>query len=305
MTEEEKLKIDPNTADEIALQQLPGIGPSLAKRIVDSRPYSTLDDLENIRGIGGSVLKRIGPMLVFEESLDRAEPGEEEEMEEVEEYSEKKPGVDIDPMLLSPDGQRDEDVKFSQPLDDTKIDAEAIAAEVVEKKAEEPPHPEVVKKPRLVRAFSRTETIWLVIGAGVLSLIFSVLLSMVILGGINGTLDFNQLQGLQQLENDVGVLENDLVNLSSSLDAFDQRLTPLEGLTGRMTSVEDLTETLQSDVEEALVSVEAMRSDLESLSDETARLSGRVDRFDTFLDGLHRLINELFAAPSTESLPES
>lgn len=305
MTEEEKLKINPNTADEIALQQLPGIGPSLAKRIVDSRPYSTLDDLENIRGIGESVLKRIGPMVVFEESLDRAEPGEEEEMEEVEEYSENKPGVDIEPMLLSPDGQGDEDEKISQPLSEPKIEVETIDAEAYDKKAKAPSRPDEEKKPRLVRAFSRTETIWLVMGAGVLSLIFSVLLSMVILGGINGTLDFNQLQGLQQLENDVGVLENDLVNLSSSLDAFDQRLTPLEGLTGRMTSVEDLTETLQSDVEEALLSVETMRSDLESLSDETARLSGRVDRFDTFLDGLHRLINELFAAPSTESLPES
>ncbi|OGO19718.1 MAG: hypothetical protein A2Z14_00675 [Chloroflexi bacterium RBG_16_48_8] len=156
-----------------------------------------------------------------------------------------------------------------------------------------------------MRAFSRAETLWLIVAVGVLSLILSVLLNMVILGGINGTLDFNRLQGLQQLENDVGVLEQSLQNLTSGLDAFEARLTPLEGLTGRMTTVEDLTETLQGDVEDALATVERMQSELENLSNETARLSGRVSRFDTFLDGLRRLINELFAEPSSETLPES
>ena len=208
-------------------------------------------------------------------------------------------------MLPSPDEQKDEDLKLSASLDDPERAQEAIESDEVGKKDEQPPRPEPVKKPRLVRAFSRAETIWLVIAVGALSLILSVGLTMIILGGINGTLDFNQLQSLKQLESDLGLLEENLTDLSSRLDTFDQRLTPLEGLTGRMTVVEDLAETLQEEVNGALTDVEMMQSDLERLSNETARLSGRVDRFDTFLEGMQRLLNEIFAAPSAETLPES
>jgi hypothetical protein len=304
MTEEKHLKINPNVADESTLQKLPGVGPSLAKRIVDSRPFYTLDELENVRGIGKSVLERIGPMLDFEEYEDREEVSLEEETQQIEMLTEEAPIAVSEPTLLSPDGQRGEDLKISQPLADAKQEA-AVAEKDVGKKDERPTRPESTTKPRLVRAFSRTETIWVVAAMGVLSLILSVVLSMIILGGINGTLDFNQIQGLKQLENDVGILEENLADLSSRLEAFDQRLTPLEGLTGRMVAVEDLADTLQGDVDDALANVEMMQSDLENLSSETARLSGRVDRFDTFLDGLYRLLSEIFAAPSADSLPES
>jgi ribosomal protein S13 len=305
MTEEKISKINPNVADERSLQELPGIGPSLAKRIVDSRPFYNLDDLKNVRGIGESILERIAPMLEFEESKDRTDVNLEEGVGEIEMPVEQAPIIDAEPVLLSPDGKKDEDLKLSESKDDKEQAKEATVPEEIGKKDEHPPRPEPVKKPRLVRTFSRAETIWLVIAVGALSLILSVGLSMIILGGINGTLDFSQLQSLKQLESDVGVLEEDLMDLSSRLDIFDQRLTPLEGLTGRMTVVEDLAGKLQEEVEDAMASVETMQSDLERLSNETARLSGRVDRFDTFLDGLQRLLNEIFAAPSAEPLPES
>jgi DNA repair ATPase RecN len=126
-----------------------------------------------------------------------------------------------------------------------------------------------------------------------------------ILAGINGTLDFSQLQAVKQLESNMSVLETNLENLSSSIDAIDRRLAPLEGLTGRMTTIEDVVETVREDVDDALRTVDLMQSDLDDLSVETARLSGRVDLFDTFLDGLRSLINEIFALPSPETLPES
>jgi hypothetical protein len=305
MSEEKNLKMDPNAVDESTLQELPGIGPSLAKRIVDSRPFYKLDDLKKVRGIGESVLEHIAPMLVFEVSEDRTDVRLKEDIEEIEMPVEQVPIVDAEPALLSPGEQKDEDLESSESLDDTEQAQEAIEPEEAGKKDGQPPHPEPVKKPRLVRAFSRAETIWLVVAGGALSLILSIGLTMIILGGINGTLDFNQLQSLKQLESDMGVLEKNLTELSSDLDTFDQRLSPLEGLTGRMTVVEQLAETLQGEVEDALANVETMQSDLERLSNETDRLSGRVDRFDTFLEGLQRLLNEIFAAPSAEPLPES
>ena len=56
-------KIHINTADEKKLDELPGVGPVMAKRIVEYRnehgPFESVDDLAKIRGIGAEKLARI------------------------------------------------------------------------------------------------------------------------------------------------------------------------------------------------------------------------------------------------------
>lgn len=53
------VKINVNTASQKELESLPGIGPVFAKRIVELRPYGTVDDLIKVRGIGPSTLEQI------------------------------------------------------------------------------------------------------------------------------------------------------------------------------------------------------------------------------------------------------
>ena len=43
--------VDLNTADQKAIEALPGVGPTLAKRIMEARPFQSLDDLSKVKGM--------------------------------------------------------------------------------------------------------------------------------------------------------------------------------------------------------------------------------------------------------------
>jgi hypothetical protein len=61
------LVLDPNTASPQALEALPHVGPTLARRIAEARadgPFRSLDDVRaRVRGIGPVTLARITPYL--------------------------------------------------------------------------------------------------------------------------------------------------------------------------------------------------------------------------------------------------
>ncbi|MCX5867752.1 MAG: helix-hairpin-helix domain-containing protein [Proteobacteria bacterium] len=57
--------IDVNTATAEELEEIKGIGPVLAERIIAGRPYRTLDDLLRVEGIGKKTLEKISPYLTI------------------------------------------------------------------------------------------------------------------------------------------------------------------------------------------------------------------------------------------------
>lgn len=62
--EQPEYPFDINTAEPADLQRVKGIGPALARRIIEGRPYSSLEDLLKLRGVSTNQLNAWSEFLV-------------------------------------------------------------------------------------------------------------------------------------------------------------------------------------------------------------------------------------------------
>ena len=64
----EDAKISINNADAQTLQELPGIGPALAERIIEFRtkngPFASVEELDAVSGIGPAMLAKLSELVV-------------------------------------------------------------------------------------------------------------------------------------------------------------------------------------------------------------------------------------------------
>jgi competence protein ComEA len=59
-------RINLNTASQAGLEARPGIGPVIARRIIEGRPCRSVDDLERLKEIGPKRLAEIRPLVPVE-----------------------------------------------------------------------------------------------------------------------------------------------------------------------------------------------------------------------------------------------
>ena len=59
-----EMKLDVNTASEAELENISGVGPIIAQRIISARPFKSADDLRQVKGIGnGKRYEKIRPFF--------------------------------------------------------------------------------------------------------------------------------------------------------------------------------------------------------------------------------------------------
>lgn len=58
------MPVDINNATEKELITLPGVGAKTAKEIISARPFKTVDDLKNVKGIGDKTFEKLKAHVV-------------------------------------------------------------------------------------------------------------------------------------------------------------------------------------------------------------------------------------------------
>jgi hypothetical protein len=171
--------------------------------------------------------------------------------------------------------------------------------EVPEGKELEPeslPRPARRKPIRERAVYNREEMLWLIVGAAVISVALSVIVSLSILAGINRTLDFGRHTTVRQLASSLATIETDLKDISSRIDAIGRRIEAVEGLSGRVVGVEGEISLLREEVRGSLDEMSSIRSMVDDLRQEVSNLSQRVGVFDSFLAGLRDLLTGISPA---------
>ena len=58
-------RVSINSASLAELDTLPGVGPAIAGRIIEGRPYASIEDLLAVRGIGPATLEKLRPFVTL------------------------------------------------------------------------------------------------------------------------------------------------------------------------------------------------------------------------------------------------
>ncbi len=280
-------KVNLNTATIEELTQLPGIGPALAGRIITYRKtvhsFEEPVEITAVPGISERMYRAIADRLTVGE-MAIPEPEIVEESEGGEEMEVTAPGpAPVERALVRP--------------------APPTGPEPEREPPPPPPPPRPAPPPLSQPSPQRVPSIWLgyagLTVAALLGALFGARLALLVIGGINGTLDFGQSEAVVNAQAQLDRLSIEADALQADLDGLRQRLDRLEGLTGRMDGVERAVDDLDAELVQVQTGVDALNARADQLGADIAAVRTAADRFNTFLDGLRDLLFEFQGPPPT------
>lgn len=316
-------KVDLNTADATTLITLPGIGPALAERILAYRetrgPFLAPEELLAVPGIGAKVYAGLAERLtlslpvpeaatdadsaaVAPPFVDEAPPPAEAPALPENPPAGPLPLVDEEPALPAPPpAPRPEPAPApaSQPEPAPLPAPQPEPAPRPEPAPQAPPAPPAAPAPR---AEKRSGWGWLGwVSAVFVGSILGMIFSLLVLTGINGTLNTTYHPAIMDLQNQAADLAARQETLQGEVSGLRQRLDRLEGLTTRMERTEATVKALDEDVSALREEITALGAATDVLTEQIATVEARTVKAETFFQRLQALLTELFGDANAPS----
>ncbi len=317
--------VDLNHASLEDLTELTGVGEVLARRIIEARPFQTIDDLSRVQGISSTLINQIRSLVMVSDievgAAVPAQPinpgGEELPVPPAQET----PGEG--PAKMGPDGGLDAATPPEELPSETYPDEMFPGAELEAPPAEATPAPNSepipAEEPAIAptaapaespippapaqaarRTIAPSDVLWITAGSGILAIFISVALTLGILAALNGGLNFLRPADLVLLERRIDGLSANTGIIENEVNSLRGRLSNLEGLSGRISSVEQSAKNLQENISAVQENLDALGSQIGALSDGIEEVQTEIEiiqqdtgRFNTFLSGLAELLGNV------------
>jgi hypothetical protein len=263
--------INLNTAHIDYVMTLPGVGPSLAERIVAERPFDSLDDLLRVPGVGPTLLDKIQPLVTLTDDETIQEEGQTERGFILVDDPEPMEEEQIPPWEGSPTYETDPSPEAEEelPADGMDIPPERAIIAIDAEPSEEKPEKEV----KYVR---RGEVFFIAAVTSLLSFVLAVILTLGTIAILNGGLRFASsaqvaefTRRLDGLSLEAEIISDDIVELKSDVDQ------------------------LNNDMSVAVEEITTVTENLDAINSEMERLQANSEAFETFISGLRNLLNDI------------
>ncbi len=256
-----------NEAKRDELIALPGIGPSLADQLIATRPFETLEAVTEVKGISAATLDKLSAAPLPASNLNSKD-------ETVVGGSLVTRLSDLSKKTLE---------GFSEFGDAMGKRGQTVRQAVggLPEKFEQVP--------------SSHDPLWKTLLKNSITALIAVLVTLVVLGSINGSLKYSTGSQYLTMQHDLAQITTQLDSLEENVNGLRTRLNALEGLGERTAELEITMEQLTSGLKDSNDKVAAVQIDMNNQNEKISQIEGRVQIFDTFLNELNNLLGNLFS----------
>jgi competence ComEA-like helix-hairpin-helix protein len=328
MDQENQSTVNINLANAEELSQLQGVGGRLAERIIEARPFESVEDLTRVRGISEKDVERLRPFLTISEVPEQTETIENEVLEDVTKFQDEPTEEKVDfgeetaaevevlpaetedefdaiPLAVDVEGA-DETVAEEVEVESIDIPDEAVAEEtepVIETTA-----PPAAQPPSITRGGA----CGLIFLGGIATLVLAVVITLAILSGFNnGRLTYASPYQIAALKTQVESLSTQAEIMADDIDGLRTRMDNLESLSAQVSEMQTEFSNLQEEIVDlqAIVASNQEEYDLmvariDVINEDINNLGTQNERFEGFFEGLRSLMENLFPVnPEAEEIP--
>jgi len=310
----ELLVVDLNSATVDELRQLPGIGDTLAARIVEYRdetgPFEDPAEITAVTGVSEAMYSRLAdrltagvvePALASGSDSDLLEPEPEPEPEELEAETEDE-DITATPESAEMEAEAEgEDIALAPEPVEMEAEAEGddvVAALEPGEMAEPEPEPEHLveapprgPEPPLVEEVQAKVGCGRLVLVGVLSALLGAVLALAIVFVINGTLDF-QSAAIRAAQDEVLRMESVVGALNLKVAEVEERLGQIQELDARLSETRDALERLTGALDELRGRVESLAETHDALRQEFTNMREDLDGLAGHVSVLDRRLSE-------------